>query len=424
MKKLLLVAYYYPPHPGIAAVRPGALSRYLIDYGWDVSVVTAEYPGRMAGQYQWPVIEVADPGILSAYQRRRKSRNVVSSAKAATSAKSQSDSPKRSGIRKWAFEFFYYPDRQRNWAKPCLQACESLGAFDVVLTTSSPATSHLIGAILKHEGVAQRWVADFRDLWTQNHFRQGQFSPFRESLERRLEQRTLEEADLLVTVSEPMAERLRQLHRNAPVAVATNGYEEQPPPQDVIHHPQFTLVYTGQLYTGRRDPTLLLQTLRNLMDKNQVAEGEVMVRFVGEDSAWLRDMVRSYNLEHQVAIEERIPREEARREQHSATVLLLINWDHPAEAGTYTGKLFEYLEARRPILAIGGPSGVVSELLERTQAGFHVRSGDDLEKILLNWLDEYRTHQRIRYQGIESEIHEYSWRRRAGQYAALLDELV
>ena len=79
-----------------------------------------------------------------------------------------------------------------------------------VISSSPPVTSHLIGGELKAEHEIP-WIADIRDLWSQNH--NYRYSPLRRALDRRLELKTLSKADALVTVSEPWAEKLRNLHK-------------------------------------------------------------------------------------------------------------------------------------------------------------------------------------------------------------------
>ncbi|MHC4843459.1 MAG: hypothetical protein ACYTEE_06625 [Planctomycetota bacterium] len=102
-------------------------------------------------------------------------------------------------------------------------------------------------------------------------------------------------------------------------------------------------------------------------------------------------------------------------------MLLLLNRDDPREAGVYTGKFFEYLAAKRPVLAVGGPKGVVSELLEQTKAGFHANDLLTLKKILSDCYKEYTSTGEVAYRGIEDEINKYSHREMARKFAEVLD---
>ena len=86
--------------------------------------------------------------------------------------------------------------------------------------------------------------------------------------------------------------------------------------------------------------------------------------------------------------------------------------------------LFEYLAARRPILAIGGPEGVVSQLLRETGAGVHVNSMDDIKQFLRSCYKEYQATGQVIYCGIEERVAKYSHREMAKKFAEILNNLL
>lgn len=104
-------------------------------------------------------------------------------------------------------------------------------------------------------------------------------------------------------------------------------------------------------------------------------------------------------------------------------MLLLLLWDHPSEVGVYTGKLFEYLASKRPILAIGGPKGVVNELLERTEAGSFVSSVEDIKHAITNYYNEYKLTGRVSYKGNTLQIEKYSQKEMANKFAEVLNDI-
>lgn len=119
-----------------------------------------------------------------------------------------------------------------------------------------------------------------------------------------------------------------------------------------------------------------------------------------------------------------VTRERAITEQRKAQILLLLTWNHPAEKGVYTGKLFDYLAARRPILSIGyTDGGVVKELLDKTQAGVHCSNETELREYLLKAYREYKELGAVQYHGIEAEIMKYSHREMARKFAKVLGEV-
>src|SRR4029077_7045083 len=116
-----------------------------------------------------------------------------------------------------------------------------------------------------------------------------------------------------------------------------------------------------------------------------------------------------------------VSRDEALRRQRESQVLLMLCWSDPRETGQHTGKVFEYLGAKRPILAIGGSRGVVSDLLEQTQSGVHARPKEELKTTLREWYAEYRQTGGLRYRGEERQINSYTHEQMAAQFADVLE---
>ena len=105
-------------------------------------------------------------------------------------------------------------------------------------------------------------------------------------------------------------------------------------------------------------------------------------------------------------------------------MLLLLNWDDPQEKGNYPGKVFEYLAARRPVLATGGPEGnVVAELLRETGSGIHTATVDDTRKALEKMYREFKSQGQVACHGDDSKINSYSYREMARKFSRILDSL-
>jgi len=318
--------------------------------------------------------------------------------------------------------FIVYPDEQKHWQPFGVETGYKLlqkEKFDALISSAGPVTAHLIAKELK-ERSGIPWIADFRDLWTQNHY--YQYGMFRRRIERRLELKTLAKADALVTVSEPLAKKLGSLHYGKRVFVIPNGFD----PDDVKSAPltkKFTITYTGQLYQGKRDPESLLRALYEMIGEGEIEKDTIEVRFFGPLQYWLDQEIKSYRLEEVVRQQGVVPREVALEKQRESQILLLLNWDDPDECGVYTGKIFEYLAAKRPILALGGPDGVVSQLLQETGAGVHIKNVDALKQFLRNCYEEYQATGQVRYYGKEEQIEKYSHREMSRKFAEVLSEV-
>ena len=168
------------------------------------------------------------------------------------------------------------------------------------------------------------WVADLRDLWTQNH--NYNYGFIRRWFERRLEISTLIHADSLITVSKPLAEKLNSLHNKKLIHVITNGFD----PEEMKEFPltkEFTLTYTGRLYYGKHDPTLLFRTVRDLINIGIFNSNTLKVRFFGPFEYWLEKKIRKFGLERIVIQHGMVAREIALVKQRESQILLFFNWN-------------------------------------------------------------------------------------------------
>ena len=132
---------------------------------------------------------------------------------------------------------------------------------------------------------------------------------------------------------------------------------------------KFTITYAGLLYQGRRDPKLLFEVLRDLLDENILRREDVCVRFYGKKEPFVEAMSHQYGLEGVVEINGVVTRSEALQRQAESQILLMLGWTDPRETGQHSGKLFEYLGAARPILAVGGSRSVLDRHVERNRGG-------------------------------------------------------
>jgi glycosyltransferase involved in cell wall biosynthesis len=421
-RRVLLVTFYFPPRPGMASQRLKGLAKYLPHFGWDPTVLTAALPGP--SPLDVPVVETFYPGSVTARVKRALgiSQDSTASAGAAPPTGSSDGAAGKPWIRRFGLEWLRYPDTHRGWrpyavkeGRLLLRRC----SFDAMISSSGPATAHIIASDLK-KTLDMPWVADFRDLWTMNPYVEHGW--LRTRVERSLEYRTLATADALVTTSKPWAEDQQKMHPAKRILAIPNGFD----PDDCAVAPltpKFTITYAGHLYDGRRDPRILFTAIRELIDEGTMNSSTVQVRFLGQQEAFVQRMIEEERLAEVVQQCGFVPRAEALDRQRESHVLLLLGWDDPRDVGTYTGKVFEYLAARRPILAVGGPPGVVSGLLEETRAGVYVRDVPTAKRAIRDWYASYVQQGFVPYPGREDFVNRYSHVEMARQFAELLDSV-
>ncbi len=412
MKRLLIVSYFFPPLAGSGVFRPLRLSKYLGEFGWEITVLTVGKRARVL-------------------QDRQLLREIPACVRVERSASLEPRVPllalRRLGLKRTVSRiapWFNIPDDQRGWVPFATRRAASLlrrQPHHAVLSTAGPYSTHLIGLNL-HERHRLPWVADFRDEWTTNPYLHYP-SRWHRRLNERLEQQVLRGADRVTCVSQPWLDNLISLvpsEAQEKFRVHPNGYDgahfvEAGPPPD-----RFRVVYTGAFY-GHRSPEIFLGALRNAIEGGRISADHVEVLFVGHtaDAAGL-DRTPGCRLR----VIEQQPFADAIGHLHDAAVLLLVI---PPEggAGNHTGKLFNYLAAGRPILALAPEPNVAADLIRRSRSGRVVPPDDPrrIEEALVGMYREWRAGSSLPDQDREL-IATYEARPQARAWADLLEELV
>ena len=258
-------------------------------------------------------------------------------------------------------------------------------------------------------------------MWSDSPYREHGW--IRRCLDTRLEKQTLRQADALVAVSPPWAELLGQRYEPRAVSWIPNGFDPDEFPREVPPAPSesFSITYTGTLYGGKRTPELLFAAVRELIDDGILPASRLRIHFYSPVEPWLPALVRRYDLSAVVQLHGFVPRAAAIRAQRESQLLLLLRWDSPGEAHVVSGKLFEYLGSRRPILALGGPPGVATEILTETRAGVHVTSRSRLRELLVTAFESFERYGSVPDAGDESAISMYNQIEMARKFAEVLE---
>ncbi|MBW2524321.1 MAG: glycosyltransferase [Deltaproteobacteria bacterium] len=422
-RRLLAFSYYYPPTASVGSVRIAALAKRLPQHGWDVTVVTPRREGRTAEP--GTVVETEDSDLAAGFKRMLGLRPDAALKDAISG--SASPASRRGGLRSGALELIKgvlaVPDANRGWIRIAERAAvERLERerFDAILSTSPPPSAHVAASrVAGRSGLP--WVADLRDLWSQDH--NSTAPEWRRRIDQRLEARIFRLAAALVTVSDPLARQLRQLHPTLPVRTILNGFDPDEVGMADRLTADLTLTHTGTFYQGRRDPTVLFESLAALVGDGRIPRDRIRVRLFARHEPWVAALVRQHGLDDVVELLDWTARREALRVQQESQVLLLLHWGGRREEGVYTGKVFEYLAARRPILMIGGGPGVLHDLLVETGAGVHVTDRASLERQLVAWWQELAEHGSVCWRGRADLLDRYSHDRMAAEFAELLDTM-
>jgi glycosyltransferase involved in cell wall biosynthesis len=433
MRRVLMVLYYFPPSGGPGVQRGLKFVRYLPEFDWEPLVLTvretADFPVRDETLVReipagLRVVRTPCPEFYGLYRALTGQRGVASLD--VTSQSAAEMRPLRRLLR-IARASLFIPDGRAGWHAHAVRAGMRLRddpGFDAIVSSGPPFTSHLIGRTLARR-TRLPWIADYRDPWIEATF-YPQRPAFARSIDRRLEAACVREATASVTVGDGMARGFLDRYPAldpARFSVIANGYD----PADFEGVPReddgyFRLTHTGSLFLGRT-PGALLTALEALAREEPGFAQATRLSFAGRVDADLITRVRGSIL---AGLTE-WPGYLAHREsiallRRSRVLLLLIGTD--AQARTMvTGKVYEYLAAGVPILAIGPRDGDAAKLLARTGAGwvFEPHEGDAIREHLRTL---YRRHQANEDFGLRPsarEIERYSRRELTRQLAQLLD---
>jgi glycosyltransferase involved in cell wall biosynthesis len=428
LKNVLIITYSFPPSRAIGGVRLFGLAKYLSFFGWNPIILTPVLPGEP--DLKMSIIQTPYSDVVENW-KRRVGMNPQKTLNEQLQIKRKKDKP--SIIERLTFipfEIITYPDGQIGWYNYAVMAGEKIlqtKQIDAIISSSRPETCHLIANALSKKYHIP-WVADFRDLWSQNHYLH--YPHLKKYFEKKLEIRTLKQASAITTVSQPLVEELAILHENKKIYLIKNGFDPEIFNPDNKTDQYFSIVYTGDLYQGKRDPAQLLAVIREIIDKDLIKSDDIKVNFFGypkfeSPETWLQEEIAKHNLQNLVTLHGEVSHEKAILEQRKAQILLLLTWNNPDERGIYTGKLFEYLAARRPIISFGyTEGGVVKELLVQTQAGVHARNYDELKDEIIRAYQEFKRTGMVQYQGINAEVMMYNQKEMARNFGRVLDSIL
>ena len=432
MRRVLFVTYYFPPSGGSGVQRGLKMVKYLSDFGWEPIVLTVD-PDHSA----YPDLDPAMLADVPAHVRvaRTRSRDPYTLyARFVGKKKSEAvgvgflgadHASFRERVARWIRANLFLPDARVGWVGPALERARSIvaeGGVDAVVTTGPPHSAHLIGQRLSAES-GLPWIADLRDAWPDPAYAEMlPSSGWARRRDRRIRDRALRSASLRIAVTEDLAFHMEK-DTGVPYRLIRNGFD----PEDFsasqeLDRSQFLLTHTGNLGPAR-DPEPLWTALAN--PDHQDRWPRLQVLLVGNVDPGIQATIERLNLQGRIKRIPYVPHHEAIAwMQRSAALLLPINRVMDS-AGIVTGKIYEYLAAGRPVLALGDPAGEASRILADTTSG-SILAYEDVDGVV-GWLD---THYAAWEQGTAhsganpASLGPYSRKEQAASLARLLEESI
>lgn len=395
-KKILIISYYWPPAGGPGVQRWLKFVKYLPEFGWEPTVFIPENPS-------YPIVddtlekdvsknlEIIKTKIWEPYQIAEFFGKDNKKFKAGQFDVGKNQSLK-SRLSIWVRGNFFIPDARVFWVNPSVNYLKKYlkeNHFDALVTTGPPHSVHLIGLNLKKEFPDIKWIADFRDPWTEiSYYQHLKLTKFADQKHRNLEQKVFENADITLATSYADAENFKKKGANA--VCITNGFDvENQEPRTENREPstQFTLSYIGVL-EQLRNPEVLWRVLNDLIKENEDFRKNFQLKFVGRIDDRILDKITSSELNNSVKNLGYLPHSEANLEMQNSDLLLITNFPEDKSKGIIPGKIFEYLATKKQIISFGPKDSDVKRILEETHAGKHF-SYDDYESLKAFILEKF-----------------------------------
>ena len=418
MKKVIYIAFNYNHDTGIASKRLRGVSKYLPSFGWQPIVIVPRTSNETVRIDNVRVVETDYQDMISKFMPS--SNNTGRKREVSSQEQTNKFVSKSISI---AGEIFAYPDSMKYWKKPAMEAaCEIIEneKIDAIMSTSSPVTSHIIAHDLKDKyGIP--WVADLRDLWNLNPY--INHNVIRRYFEKRLEMKTFKNVDALTTTTELAKQKLQSIHPDKKIVSVVSGFD----PQDFEKTKQteesekLTLIYAGSLYNGKRDPSILFDSIGQLIKENKIDPNKIVIDFYGDDTN-LKELSQKYDIQNNVRIHGRITQEEVLQHQMNSDVLLLISWMDESEKMFIPGKIYDCIGCKKPVLSIGYKEGSLKDLIDETNIGYHVSDVEGCKKSIYDYYTKYNKNE-LKYTGNEF-AEDYSLRNTAKNFSEILEEVI
>ncbi|WP_339696975.1 glycosyltransferase family 4 protein [uncultured Marixanthomonas sp.] len=396
MRKVLIITYYWPPAGGPGVQRWLNFVKYFKEFGIEPVVYVPENP-------HYPLIDTSfeadvpnDIEILKhPVNEPYKFAKLLSKKKTSQISSGIISEKKQSTVEKLLLFIrgnFFIPDARVGWVKPSvnfLKTYLSENSIDTIITTGPPHSLHLIGLELQKK-TKLPWIADFRDPWTTIHYHKSlRLTKASEKRHKQLEAEVLKSADL-ITVTSPTTKKEFQEITKKPIEVITNGYEirEKITPELDI---KFSIVHVGSLLS-ERNPSVLWNVLSKLVSVNEKFAADFQLTLAGTISESVVESIKKQGLKDNLRLLGYVSHSEALQMQHNAQVLLLLEIDRPETRAIIPGKLFEYLVAKRPIIALGPKGSDIEKLIIETESGqfFNYSEKEKLKSNILQLYSEYK----------------------------------
>ena len=404
-------------------------SKYLYEFGWVPTIYTPANPEPQAYD---PSLLAEIPDNLQVIKRKirepYKIFKILSGKKVGEPLTVSFVSEKKEGwISKlliWIRGNFFIPDARKFWIKPSVRFLNrylEINPHHIVVSTGPPHSMHLIALGLRKR-LNIPWVADFRDPWTNiDFYRELKLTSLADRRHHTLERKVLTSADAVITIGPTLASEFKEMGCKN-VHTITNGFDhsDQIPPSDKSK--EFSILHIGSM-PPTRNPETLWSVLGEMTRINPEFRSDLILHLVGNIDYRIIRSIEENGLAPNLIKKPHVPHHDVLSYIMESSVLLLVINNTSNAKGILTNKFFEYLAARKPILAIGPADGDAADILRQTGAGLMLDFND--REGIENYVQDL--YNRFRSGSLQKDIRnieQFSRRNLTSSLARLFDTLI
>lgn len=403
-KKVMVITYYWPPSGGSGVQRWLKFVKYLPQFGWQPYVFTPENPSfDLKDESLFKDIpaeaEVLHFPIWEPYGVFNKLSGGGLKVNANSAPKADSLFSK---ISIWVRGNLFIPDPRMFWVRPSVKFLDDFlreKKIRHIITTGPPHSIHLIGLGLKKRNPSLKWIADFRDPWSEWGFLDTlKLTQFARRRHQQLEKKVLTTADKVTTIT-PFYVRHFERLGGRKVNLLTNGYDEEDFQDFTIERTdRFVIRHVG-IVNEKCNPIPFMEAVAALCDQYPEFKHAVQVDFVGQVNTHFARYVDEHTVLKTITkLTPTIPHKEVVKLYGKSALLLLVLTGYKDAQGYMPGKLFEYLATGLPVLGVGPEQGDAADLMRQAGWGIMVDSYNQdeikaaLEKHFRNWQSQRQLH--------------------------------
>lgn len=409
----LLVHYYFPPIHSIGVIRNFYLSQAFQKEIPTIRVLTTSNrkvlpQNNMEGQDQFDLIELGTKD----YRTRAKSTHFK---------ESQKEKPLANFARKLIDSYpfnIWIGEGGSTYIKNGIKEGSKFLSENpnaIIYTSFRPYADLFIGYQLKKKFAQAKWVVDFRDLHVDPMYKNVFFPNY----QNRNNKNILRNADLVTTVSDGLADKLKNIHPN--VKTIYNGITARKSSSEKFE--KFTISYTGSMFGNKRNPSIFFEWLNKQIENNKISLTDLSIVYAGKDANTFRKYVGTYKFSSIFTNLGVISHHKAKILQEQSHVNLLLTSVTKNHKGILTGKLFEYIGSLTPTVAVitGGEDQEMEMILKDAEAGIIFYENRNEGEEFLSWYKNWQNgnHKINDPYKIEQQ---FSWEHAAQQIIRKLNE--